>query len=193
MAVISILKQSLLQRKQEYLQGPYYHLARGNWRQRNKHPVPPHRNSPLAMTDSAAGFFDTIFKPSLEDAIPKIHNPLPQANQAEPWVELYAETDESLKRRFSTHNEVSESGPVTSPEKSMVLKRKLLPTIPRRNFYAQLEQWWASRPLRESLSEVTGSNLPGFTAGQSRQPRFSRNSLPADKPKGTHITAIGDA
>ncbi|PGG95594.1 hypothetical protein AJ80_09933 [Polytolypa hystricis UAMH7299] len=128
------------------------------------------------MEDSTTGFFESTFKPRLEDNILKIQDPLPDSQKTltNSWVKLCAETEESLKNRSSTQRSVRRRARYfarkvydISPELFTLCCLSYtfsgLPKIPPGPFYDRLRQWWASKPHLEPLSKVTSnicSDLP---------------------------------
>jgi hypothetical protein len=113
-------------------------------------------------------FFDKQFKPRLEDKFFDIVNPLPdvEAIQAKSWVELWAETDESLQKRSSSNRSIRRRARYFA-RKVYLISAELfllcslsysiygLPKIPPGPFYKQLEEWWASCPPQKSLALAT--------------------------------------
>ncbi|PKX96284.1 uncharacterized protein P174DRAFT_365887 [Aspergillus novofumigatus IBT 16806] len=113
-------------------------------------------------------FFDKQFKPRLEDKFLKIKHPLPdvKAIQAKSWVEVLAETDESLQKRSSSNRSIRRRARyftrnVYSKSAKLFLLCSLsysiysLPKIPPGPFYKQLKEWWASCPPQKSLALAT--------------------------------------
>lgn len=136
-------------------------------------PVPSHAvpSCPLSfrkmdLIDNS--FFDKQFKPRLEDKFLKIEHPLPdvEAIQAKSWVEVLAETDESLQKRSSSNRSIRRRAryfarKVYSKSAELFLLCSLsysiygLPKIPPGPFYKQLEEWWASCPPQKPLALAT--------------------------------------
>lgn len=98
----------------------------------------------------------------------KIEHPLPdvEAIQAKSWVEVLAETDESLQKRSSSNRSIRRRAryfarKVYSKSAELFLLCSLsysiygLPKIPPGPFYKQLEEWWASCPPQKPLALAT--------------------------------------
>ena len=108
--------------------------------------------------ESSTRLFEDVFKPRLENTLLNIQNPLTseQKKQLNTWLDLYAETEESLKKRSKSRRNIRRHAcyfmkKVLAFENighelfipcSLSFTISGLPTIRTGDLYDQLEQWW---------------------------------------------------
>ncbi|PWY87099.1 hypothetical protein BO94DRAFT_575221 [Aspergillus sclerotioniger CBS 115572] len=148
-------------------------------------PVPS--GEPEAM-NSLDSLFASQFKPRLQSQVQEVQYPLPdvQVNRVASWVDLFAETDQSLKKRSSSRRSVRRRARhfarkvyVICPELFVLCSLSYtisnLPAIASITFYSELEDWWASTSPPESLYKITNATCQSVP----RDTENSRNSTEA--------------
>lgn len=145
--------------------------------------------------DAERLFFDTQFKERLEETLRSIQYPLSdsQEKQADTWVALYQEDDESLGKRSKSRRSVRRRVRYFA-RKVYGIKSQLfvlcslsfsisgLPTIPDDTFYDELGNWWALKSPSEKLSNATNIVCRGFSQNQRQdsQVRLSAQTRPKE-------------
>jgi hypothetical protein len=140
--------------------------------------------------ESGTRLFEHVFKPRLENSLLKIQNPLTdeQKKQLNTWLDLYAETEESLNKRSKTRRNVRRHaryfvkkvlafeniGHELFVLSSLSFTISSLPTIQTEDLYSQLEQWWKATQPHKIISIVASEIVkqleqvdPGSTPAQT--------------------------
>ena len=138
-------------------------------------------------------FFESRFKPRLQDKLSTFQYPLPdiETNQAISWVELWAETDESLKRRSSSNRSIRRRARffarnVYAISTELFLLCSLsysisgLPKEPPGTFYEQLKEWWATCLPPKPLTLAATIICRDLPSNKSKNSSF----LPARENRG---------
>ncbi|KAF9884364.1 hypothetical protein FE257_001820 [Aspergillus nanangensis] len=142
--------------------------------------------------------FDSQIKPRLEAQIPQIGDPLldTETQKVNSWVDLLAETDESLMKRSSTQRSVRRRARhfarkvyAISPELfvlcSLSYTISSLPRIPP-GMFNEFQNWWALQSPSEPHSNITSTicrNLPRNTGDNHNFLPPSELSEPKSPPR----------